>query len=142
MSDKPELETQTGNGEGPSVEPSMISLPGFWRNETSGVLAPAIERYLNHRTQLRDIPVYPRVPLPVDQFAGYHWRLALYDRYCGQIRRGECRQSLIPGSVLLQGWQNFRAELQRELSDPQAVKGSSQSQLSTLTPSTDNSDLP
>jgi len=27
----------------------MIEAPGYWRNETSGVLAPAIEAYLQHR---------------------------------------------------------------------------------------------
>lgn len=57
MNPKPELETQAGNGEGPSVEPPMFYPPRFWRDETSGVLAPAIHRYLVGRTKPEDIPV-------------------------------------------------------------------------------------
>ena len=32
-------------------------MPGFWRNETSGVLRPAVERYLNRKTKPEDIPI-------------------------------------------------------------------------------------
>ena len=61
--------------------------------------------------------------------ARYHPRLALYDRYCGKLRRGNYTARFIEGTtpeILLQGWRDRRAELQRELetktSDPQAVK--------------------
>lgn len=31
-----------------------MSLPGYWMNETSGVLSPAIEAYLNNRPMDRE----------------------------------------------------------------------------------------
>ena len=31
-----------------------MSLPGYWRNETGGALAPAIEAYLNQRPMCRE----------------------------------------------------------------------------------------
>jgi len=34
-----------------------MPLPCFWRDETSGVLAPVIEDYLHNRIKLEDVPV-------------------------------------------------------------------------------------
>jgi hypothetical protein len=34
-----------------------MSEPGYWINETSGVLAPAVKRYLDGELEMADIPV-------------------------------------------------------------------------------------
>jgi hypothetical protein len=62
---------------------------------------------------------YPKRPyLTMGSNARYHWRLALYDYYCGRLKAGNYTNQFINGTtpdVLLRGWQQRRAELQREL---------------------------
>jgi hypothetical protein len=83
--------------------------------------------------QLRKIYPSPRKM----RSARYHWHLALYDRYCGRLRRGNYTGRFIEGTtpeILLQGWRDRRAELQAELparKRPKALPGS-----------TDNSESP
>lgn len=51
----------------------MNNAPGFWMNETSGALRPAVERYLNRKTIPDDIPImraYLRQWIAADGFRG------------------------------------------------------------------------
>jgi len=52
----------------------MIHVPGYWKNETSGVLRPAVEAYLHHRpmtgAHIAAMRAYCRQWIAADGFVG------------------------------------------------------------------------